>query len=549
MSQPIAALTPVNANGLTRNFLAIAESIGNNPETCKTTLGDIRDWIEVQFSGASYSFNLWDEQWEKGSINNSSGQPTTSNDWMRSKNYIEVNPNLRYYCKTNSSNLIIHEYDENGTNITYQQNITNKAFVVGNTTKLIKFNWKVGSEGQTYQNNICINIYNTSKNGQYEPYGNSIADTPTFLRPEKIKSSGINISQTINSSSEILLNFDIPEYLSGKTYQPKDLIRYNNCIYYCLNQTSNPPTNTLDWLRLNYTGGRRINISDTNIISSLGGIEVWQENTDYNINDFVIYEKKLFQCMIANNDAEWDKTKWLNIGEGNGIIIYEDNKTYDAGAIVLKDRKLYQKLTFGTPITWDPNDWVCISNGNYSQFYIKYSHIEPQSDSDMKDTPDEYIGIYVGPVESPPTSYQDYTWYQFKGADGTINVEANTVVIYATLLATDWEDTSGAAPYTQTITDSALLATMAPIVDVNLSNNSSTWEDEKANFGLISKAECDNGSITFYCLEAPNADINVKIRLQGDVNANSFVTKAEFNALKAEIETANSALQSILEGN
>lgn len=51
--------------------------------------------------------------------------------------------------------------------------------------------------------------------------------------------------------------------------------------------------------------------------------------------------------------------------------------------------------------------------------YIRYSSIEPTMDSDMKTTPDKYMGIYSGMAETAPVHYTDYTWYRIRGEDGT----------------------------------------------------------------------------------------------------------------------------------
>ena len=62
--------------------------------------------------------------------------------------------------------------------------------------------------------------------------------------------------------------------------------------------------------------------------------------------------------------------------------------------------------------------------------YIKYSAIVPTQNSEMTDTPDNYVGICVAPPDAPPTSYTQYTWYKWVGPSYTILGPA-----YATLTA------------------------------------------------------------------------------------------------------------------
>ena len=59
--------------------------------------------------------------------------------------------------------------------------------------------------------------------------------------------------------------------------------------------------------------------------------------------------------------------------------------------------------------------------------YIKYAANEPTADSDMKTTPDQWIGIAVSASTTAPTSYTDYTWYKFKGETGATGATGNGI--------------------------------------------------------------------------------------------------------------------------
>ena len=56
--------------------------------------------------------------------------------------------------------------------------------------------------------------------------------------------------------------------------------------------------------------------------------------------------------------------------------------------------------------------------GQAAYVHIRFAEDEPTQDSDVKTTPDAWIGIYSGTSSTAPTSYQSYTWYQFKGDKG-----------------------------------------------------------------------------------------------------------------------------------
>lgn len=57
-------------------------------------------------------------------------------------------------------------------------------------------------------------------------------------------------------------------------------------------------------------------------------------------------------------------------------------------------------------------------DGNPGYCYIKWAGVEPASDADMGDIPDEWLGIYAGSSSTAPTHYTDYVWYKVKGEDG-----------------------------------------------------------------------------------------------------------------------------------
>ena len=56
---------------------------------------------------------------------------------------------------------------------------------------------------------------------------------------------------------------------------------------------------------------------------------------------------------------------------------------------------------------------------NGAWVFIRYSAVQPTQDSDMKTTPDAWMGIYSGESETAPTTYASYTWYNIKGATGS----------------------------------------------------------------------------------------------------------------------------------
>ena len=56
--------------------------------------------------------------------------------------------------------------------------------------------------------------------------------------------------------------------------------------------------------------------------------------------------------------------------------------------------------------------------GANAYVHIKFSATQPTQNSDMKNQPDAWIGIYSGNSASAPTAYTSYTWYKIKGDTG-----------------------------------------------------------------------------------------------------------------------------------
>lgn len=61
--------------------------------------------------------------------------------------------------------------------------------------------------------------------------------------------------------------------------------------------------------------------------------------------------------------------------------------------------------------------------------YIKYAAKQPTSDTDMKDTPDAYMGVYTGAATTAPTTYTSYTWYAMSTVQTATNAEIDAVCV------------------------------------------------------------------------------------------------------------------------
>lgn len=114
-------------------------------------------------------FNAWDEEWELGGIDTSTGQNITGTDRIRSKNYIPVVPNTSYYFfngSTKTYSLRWYDADKNFIGVT--AGVT--ASSLYNTPSNCAYMRFIVVE-TTYGNDICINLsWSGARNGEYESY-------------------------------------------------------------------------------------------------------------------------------------------------------------------------------------------------------------------------------------------------------------------------------------------------------------------------------------------------------------------------------------------
>lgn len=81
----------------------------------------------------------------------------------------------------------------------------------------------------------------------------------------------------------------------------------------------------------------------------------------------------------------------------------------------------YQRISFtvGSPVNLTPSViGVYGDTGLQTNVYFKWSVNQPQSNSDMIDTPAAWVGVCSTTAPSAPTDYTLYRWYQYKGETG-----------------------------------------------------------------------------------------------------------------------------------
>lgn len=117
--------------------------------------------------------NVWDEEWESGTLNNTTGEEASSTTDIRSKNYIPVIAEEYYYFKSEAQ-VQAYGYDASHNFI---GRIYETAYNLANTKIQIPAGYsyiRLRIVATTYNHDICVNR-SDFRNGLYTPYEKSVA--------------------------------------------------------------------------------------------------------------------------------------------------------------------------------------------------------------------------------------------------------------------------------------------------------------------------------------------------------------------------------------
>ena len=141
--------------------------------------------------------NIWDEEWEEGQYNPSTGQPISVSNAIRSKNFIPVSALTQYFIKLPSGvSPRIFFFDENEAFI---GTVTDATFTTIVGTKYIKFHTSTGY-GSTYAHDIQIadNSLPDAVKQTYHPYQSNTLSFPSTT----LKSAG-SVRDTLELNVEV----------------------------------------------------------------------------------------------------------------------------------------------------------------------------------------------------------------------------------------------------------------------------------------------------------------------------------------------------------
>lgn len=125
--------------------------------------------------------NQWDEEWEVGILDLTNGN-IISGAQLCSKNYIPIEPGATYYAYFGVGGVgRLCFYDENKNYLSYLIDVGGNRVLPSfpSNARYFRFSTNAGYiVGTTYNHDICINISDSSINGQYFPHHNSDVGLP-----------------------------------------------------------------------------------------------------------------------------------------------------------------------------------------------------------------------------------------------------------------------------------------------------------------------------------------------------------------------------------
>lgn len=145
--------------------------------------------LNVNMEGVrTVGFNQWDEEWELGRYDTSTGAPVAANDRIRCKNPVNIQPSTDY-CFT-GANFAIYWYDQADQYISFSTPDSGTVRTSPSNARYLRFNC-IAAYGTTYKHDICINISDPTRNGTYKPYTMDTREIPvsTYF-PDGMKSAG-----------------------------------------------------------------------------------------------------------------------------------------------------------------------------------------------------------------------------------------------------------------------------------------------------------------------------------------------------------------------
>ena len=188
--------------------------------------------------------------------------------------------------------------------------------------------------------------------------GGTTASTPPTLTTEEIGTTitdgGVSweIIGLLYSSNKIL------DWKPQKGYNKGEMVYFDNILYRA---------------KANITSGTDFTQEQNNWELVCTQIPEWTSSCYYVQGAIVEYNNKIYKCKTTNSDVAFTESNWTNIGGGSSVEEWKPKKQYNTNDLVINDNKLYlciQKNMSTESFEDDSNYWVLLSateHNNYGQ--------------------------------------------------------------------------------------------------------------------------------------------------------------------------------------
>jgi hypothetical protein len=347
--------------------LTLIYGSGNEPTTVEQFEQDYFNWFGKPLTYEPYDagslrntkvsalkttgFNQWDEEWEVGSLN-SNGVPIVGTAQIRSKNYIPSleNETYKFYCTSASaSQFVIYFYDANKNIIPYTgkgayqngYNGSSGLFTTPSGTSFMRFRG-TDNYGNTYNHDICINISDPNRNGEYEPYKESTLPLDVTTLKGKLNGEGSSVvvfADGMNSAGNV-----------------HDEIKIENGVVKAIKRVGKVDLGSLNWgisnttMYANVNGGKvtsyplELNNVDAKYITTTNSWQALANKTQSFGEEITTMG---VPCIVIRDDDYSDATTFK--AAMNGVMLYYELK--EPEVYVLDDfnlPKLYPVANGGT---------------------------------------------------------------------------------------------------------------------------------------------------------------------------------------------------------
>lgn len=256
----------------------------------------------------------------------------------------------------------------------------------------------------------------------------------------------------------------------------------------------------------------------------------WSAGTSYPVGYFVVYDNKLYECTSANSDVEWTESNWNLIGNsevsGTTINNWIATTDYIVGDLVINETTLYQCNTEHTSgEVFDETEsanWTALSGekgdkGNNGVSPV--ANVTPTENGYVVTVTDS-SGTTTANLSNGVTPHIDETTkHWFVGdvdtgivAEGVTTISTTSVTYTGTLSVDGW--VGNTAPYTQNVEISGITSDLSPFIDLIVSDDVATSDEEISQWSYITKATTGDNIITFRCNKTkPTIELNFKIKV------------------------------------